>query len=702
MAQLGKYQLFKRIAVGGMAEIFLAKQLGVQGFEKLVVVKRMLPTLVGQPDFVNMFLDEARLASSLTHPNIVQVYDLGENEGTYFIAMEFVAGQDLLAVIKRGWSRQALLPPELGARIVAGACEGLHFAHTKKDLRGNPLRIVHRDISPGNLLLSYEGTVKVTDFGVAKAETQSSKTEAGQVKGKFAYMSPEQVRGEPLDARSDVFSLGVVLHEALSGRRLFKRENELAILRDILEGEVKPPSELRPEVPKALDAICLRALNKDVRKRYQSARDLSLDLEKFLSTLPHPPTAVHVGEFMTTAFAAEFETYQRALGELPVARAEDLATLFKDPSSPSSPSSSSNPTRNTGSHSQLSFSDVELDATSAVRMPQRRPVLRAIGAALAVALLALGVGLAVQSQSKPAPPTSGSLVIESDPPGAAITVDGVRLEGVTPFTLAGLSLDTDHAVRVDAEGREARDATVRLDATMTTRALSLVLPLAKGSLAVVTEPAGATVYLDGRVQQGVSPLVLPGLSPNEDHAVRAVKDGFTEANATSRVTPGKEERVELKLVAVEAAPVVVERDKRKGPARELAQVAVSTEPATEVFHDGKSLGRTPLTAKLPLGKVSLTFVNRELDLNQTTQVAVERGQGRAAITFQKGKVAADVTPWADVYLGDKKLGTTPLAPRELYEGTYTLRLVNSELGAIKTLRVVVLPKKTTVIRETLH
>jgi serine/threonine-protein kinase len=688
MDQFGKYQLFKRIAVGGMAEIFLAKLLGVKGFEKLVVVKRILPNLVGQPEFVAMFLDEARLAASLNHPNIVQVYDLGETNGSYFIAMEFVAGHDLLSVMRRGLSERAPLPFALAARIVAGACEGLHYAHTKKDLRGNPLRIVHRDISPGNLLISYDGTVKVTDFGVAKAETQSTKTEAGQVKGKFAYMSPEQVRGDPVDARSDVFSLGVVLHETLTGRRLFKKENELAIIGDILMGEVKAPSELRPEVPRALDVICLKALSKDLRKRHQSARELALDLEKYLATLADSPTAVQLGEFMTRTFAADFEVYQRALSELPVARPEDLATLFKDPTN-----SSKAPT------SQPSFSSPDPDATSAIRMPKRRPWLKALAAVALLCVVGAGVAVALRSPPPPAA-VSGGLVVESEPSGASISLDGKPTGELTPHTFQGLTLDANHTVRLEVPGREAKETTVRLDAAMATRALSLVLPLAPGALEVVTTPPGATVYVDGRAQKGVSPLVLGGLSSEKEYAVRAVKDGFAEANATARVSAGKQERVELTLAAPAAA--VPGGPKRRGPVKEQGQVTVTTEPATDVFFEGKALGRTPVTAKLPVGHVALTFINRELDLTQTSQVDVERGQGRVALTFRKGKVAADVTPWADIYLGEKKLGTTPLAPRELYEGTYTLRLVNSELGAIKTLKVVVNPQKTTVIHETLN
>src|SRR5256885_4656462 len=267
VVRFGKYVLLKRIATGGMAELFLARQVGVAGFEKLVVVRRILEHLSTDHDFVSMFLDEARLASSLNHPNVVQVYDLGHEAGAYFMAMEFVAGHDLYSVARKAALQSAPIPPEVAARIVAGACAGLHAAHTKKNPQGQPLHIVHRDVSPANILVSYEGEVKVTDFGIAKADAQSVKTRTGVVKGKFSYMSPEQIKSQPLDGRSDVFALGVTLHETLTARRLFRRDSELAVMHDILETVPPAPSSLRPGLPKELDAICARAPEKDRDRR---------------------------------------------------------------------------------------------------------------------------------------------------------------------------------------------------------------------------------------------------------------------------------------------------------------------------------------------------------------------------------------------------------------------------------------------------
>ncbi len=264
LSRYGKYLLLKRIGLGGMAEIFLAKQLGVKGFEKLVVIKRILDQFASERDYVEMFLDEARIASSLNHPNVVQIFDLGQVESSFFIAMEFIAGHDLMALLRKFAARREALPPELAAYVVASACEGLHYAHTKKDLQGRPLGIVHRDISPSNLLVSYDGAVKVVDFGIAKAASQSTRTQAGTVKGKFSYMSPEQIQGQEIDApqrrlRARGHALRDPRREAAVQARERARDHQRDRPRAGRAAVAGPPG-----IPPALDEICLRALEKDV------------------------------------------------------------------------------------------------------------------------------------------------------------------------------------------------------------------------------------------------------------------------------------------------------------------------------------------------------------------------------------------------------------------------------------------------------
>ena len=228
--QFGKYLLLGRISVGGMAEVFKAKSFGVQGFEKIIAIKRILPSLGRDEDFITMFIDEAKIAGQLAHANIGQIHELGQVDGAHFIAMEYIWGRDLLQLQNRFKKRGKRISMSAASFIVMKVCEGLHYAHKKRDVLGVPMEIVHRDCSPQNIVISFEGEVKLIDFGIARAASRSSRTNAGVLKGKFGYMSPEQVRGLPLDRRSDIFSLGIILFEVLTGRRLFDGESDFSTL----------------------------------------------------------------------------------------------------------------------------------------------------------------------------------------------------------------------------------------------------------------------------------------------------------------------------------------------------------------------------------------------------------------------------------------------------------------------------------------
>ncbi len=317
----GKYILLDKIATGGMAEIWLAKQLGVEGFEKLVVIKKILPHFTHDRDFVNMFLDEARIAAKLNHPNVVQIYDLGNEQNAYYIAMEYISGDDIKGILQTSIKQGHFLPIQFAANIMSQAAEGLHYAHTLTDMYGTPLDIVHRDISPQNILVTFMGTVKIVDFGIAKAATQSQETRAGTLKGKFAYMSPEQALGKKLDGRSDVFALGIVLYEITLGKRLFRSDSELKTLKMITEDPITPPDEINPKYPPALSKIVMKALEKDVSKRYQNARELHLDLEDFLKTFPKPSSSVDLSNWMRKTFADKIaemkEKHEKLLREEP-------------------------------------------------------------------------------------------------------------------------------------------------------------------------------------------------------------------------------------------------------------------------------------------------------------------------------------------------------------------------------------------------
>jgi serine/threonine protein kinase len=309
----GKYYLLDRVNVGGMAEVFRAKATGVEGFEKLVAIKRILPNIAEDDEFITMFIDEAKIAVQLNHANIAQIYDLGKIDDSYFIAMEFVSGKDLRTIFERARKRGEVLPIPMSCYTVARICEGLDYAHRKKDPQGRDLNIVHRDVSPQNILVSYEGEVKLIDFGIAKAANKASKTQAGILKGKFGYMSPEQVRGLPIDRRSDVFSVGIVLYELLTGERLFVGESDFSTLEKVRNVEIMPPTTYNRRIPEELEAIVLKALSREPEDRFQYASELQEELTRFLILSGNMFSRKDLAHFMKTSFAEDIQREHAAL-----------------------------------------------------------------------------------------------------------------------------------------------------------------------------------------------------------------------------------------------------------------------------------------------------------------------------------------------------------------------------------------------------
>ena len=316
--QFGKYFLFDRVSTGGMAEIFRAKTVSLEGTERIVAVKKMIELLTADKELTSMFIDEAKLAVQLNHPGICQVVDWGKVGETYFIAMEYVLGQDLKQLFQR--CKQHLpdgtptMPLAQSCFLVMKLCEALDYAHNKQDSLGNPLHVVHRDVSPQNVLVSYEGEVKLIDFGIAKVSAaREAQTEAGVLKGKFAYMSPEQVKGESVDRRSDIFSTGIVLYELLTGERLFPPDQELAVLEKIKNVEVLPPTAYNRKIPEELDRIVMKALAAQPRDRYQTAMDLHADLQSFLYTSGEFFSRKDLAAWMKRVFRTEMEAEQTAV-----------------------------------------------------------------------------------------------------------------------------------------------------------------------------------------------------------------------------------------------------------------------------------------------------------------------------------------------------------------------------------------------------
>ncbi len=360
--RFGQYEILERIASGGMAELYKARRSGVEGFQKIVAIKKILPHLADNEGFIAMFADEAKLAAQLNHPNIVHIYDLGKIEGGgYFIAMEHVEGRDLRAILESARELGMTLPVPLAIYVASKVASALDYAHRRRDGDGQDLHIVHRDVSPQNILISYEGDIKLCDFGIAKAASKVSQTESGALKGKIQYMSPEQAWGKPIDRRSDLFSLGVVLYELLTEQKLFRGDSDLTVLEMVRAAAASAPSTANPDVPKPLDAIVLKALAREPDERYANASDMLRDLEQVLYSYSPAPGSADLAIFLHRLQAeeaavaeakareaaravpeAEVEKPRRAKAA-PVARRTSTATRIPAAEPPAAPPAASPP-----------------------------------------------------------------------------------------------------------------------------------------------------------------------------------------------------------------------------------------------------------------------------------------------------------------------------------------------------------------------
>jgi len=307
--RVGRYEVITHLATGGMAQIYLARQSGLGSFERHVVLKTILRERASDQRFVTMFLDEAKLAATLNHQNVAQVYEVDQADGAYFMAMEYVHGENARAILettlRRGWT----IPLELAVMIVSGAAAGLHHAHERRGKQGQPLNIVHRDVSPANIMVGYDGSVKVLDFGIAKAEERATKTVGGTIKGKYGYMSPEQCKGKTIDRRSDIFALGICLYELTTLRRAFKGNDDFETMKRIVSGEVIPPSVAVPGYPRELEAIVLTAMASDPAARFQTAQELIEALDAFAVRAKLTGSNTAMGRFMTQLFGSKKEPW---------------------------------------------------------------------------------------------------------------------------------------------------------------------------------------------------------------------------------------------------------------------------------------------------------------------------------------------------------------------------------------------------------
>src|SRR3954464_1387649 len=392
--QFGKYSLLGHLATGGMAEVWLARQLGMEGFEKIVVIKRARPELTDR-ETTRRFLDEARLVATLEHPNIAQVYEIGQVSGSYFFVMEYIDGADLRRLIETSIARHRPFALADALYIMTHVCAALHYAHEKRDLEGRPLQIVHRDVTPSNVLLSHDGTIKVCDFGIAKAHNRESEiTQNGVLKGKFSYMSPEQCESKPVDRRSDVFSIGILLYELSTQSKLFRGTSDFALLQQIVENPIPLPSARVPNYPRELQQIVMKALAKNPAERYPTAQALQVDLEEFAREHKLAMSSIRIAKLMSALFEKRNDAWIRAqrahsdhfieVGATPAPAGHHTPTpgFLAVGSAPSTPSSENTPLPTAAMPAER-VGTGESGLGPAAAPARRSPVLWLVGAVLA-------------------------------------------------------------------------------------------------------------------------------------------------------------------------------------------------------------------------------------------------------------------------------------------------------------------------------
>ncbi|MBA3457376.1 MAG: serine/threonine protein kinase [Deltaproteobacteria bacterium] len=551
--RFGQYILVRRIARGGMAEVFLAQQKGLEGFDRRVAVKRILPHLAESPDFLKMFLSEARLAAQLTHPNVVHIYDFGKHDGDYFIAMEFVDGVHAGQLYKH--IEKEPLPATMIARIGADAATALHYAHELRNANGQPLGLVHRDVSPANIMVSFDGVVKLCDFGIAKAVALGNElTNPGQVKGKYAYMSPEQTIAAPLDGRSDVFSLAIVMWELLTGKTIVGRGDPIEGMRAIRDGKLPSISVAAPHTPPALAKALTWALQTS-REMRPTAMDFAQALEAFIKSSPELATPMQIGSWVRQRFARVGTGQHDAIpvvsmgtrvqgGTLagPASAAEDVLDI-----------AANDPTKmERGGRPNLAPTD-ETATVIPTRVAPRRVL--AIGGLVAVAILGVLIARAVREPDHVAPRDAGALIVVAPDPPRRVVID---------------------APDAPDEPDEPDELTV---------------------LEVRTKPKGGTVRVGGESRAAPAQFALrPG-----KYTIVAELDGY---------------RSETRAVELLKATDLVQEiafSRKVSPPRPVAAIGkltVRTTPYSVVFHNGKRLGETPFAElELPVGTYSLVFRN---------------------------------------------------------------------------------------------
>ncbi len=655
--EFGRYYLLQKIAMGGMAEIFRAKAIGAEGFEKVIVIKRILPHFCEDEAFLTMFKDEARVASHLNHANVVQIFDFDEVGGLYYIAMEYVEGQDLKRVLDVGAKLGKPMSIAQAVFVMIEAGQGLDYAH-KREVDAKPLNIIHRDISPHNIMVSYNGEVKIMDFGIAKAASRSTKTRVGTVKGKCAYMSPEQARGKPLDGRSDLFALGVCLWEMLSGKRLFVGESDFETLNNVLRAEVPSLCDMNPEVPKELDEIVQRSLGRDRDERQADVKGFFTDLRRWFYQAVPDPGAVNLRDYMHDLFVEQINKLKVEVA----AEAEALNDLRTSTGLRRPGGTGSNPA------ASLAVADdeatVALDTSAALG-----------GLADADRTVAL-VGGAV--------PAGGTLISPNHITGSghAMPQQGKSKAGL--FVGLGVLL-----VGVLAAG-----AFIGLKGTETTppAAVPEVVKEVKRLNIKIKAPGAKEIKINGETESTSSEFTY---SAQEGVPIKILAIASPDRKKLVRFTPSKDGElveIELPVASSKKAPPP------KKPVTAAPIVIVTVSPASaELTVNGKPMVLVKGNAKVPNLKVGDVIMvegkandyepfKKEYTVRNNVETFDVKLSKAAPAVARKGKVTITAKPWAKVSRNGKSLGLTPYSVK-LSAGKYTFVLTKGSVTKNVTVTV---------------
>jgi eukaryotic-like serine/threonine-protein kinase len=729
--QLGRYELLQKIAMGGMGEIYLAKSHGAAGFEKSCIIKTILPHLAGEEEFVSKFLDEASIVVQLMHGNIVQVFDMGEEDGEYYIAMEYIPGRDLREVLKRLSKVKDRVPVDIALYVVGEVCKGLDYAHRKAMPDGATLNIVHRDVSPSNILLSDEGGVKIIDFGIARATDRLSKTVSGRIQGKVYYMSPEQAQGKDVDNRSDIFSLGVVLYELLTGVRPFEAKTDLASLDLVRQCNYESPSTLNPHVSDDVDAIIAKALTRHAEDRFESTDQMQVEILQHLYTSGRPPTSRDLAQWLKEVFPDGFERddlriSRRVDGISPAKRMSleeamnvELDRLADgetavDPldtthiGSVSVSGEVAGSARRTPTPSVLPIAEIRTTSSERSVLKSGFVVVLATCAAVA-ALFGLQFYFIGGSSDGDIALREGLVRIESEPSGASLRVDGALIvDAKTPYEL---KIDAGrHLVSVGLDGYQPEVLQLSVAPGTREEVVAKLKPSRRGdaprTISLRAQPDKASIEVNGKIL-GSSPQVVV-IRPGDILNIGVSHPGCDRMQYTVSYTFAEDVVEVPALRCNDNKAVGAERSTKAGLRKStqgspsVKRAMIRSDPSGALIKvDGSNVGVSPVTAKWRTGTTVVIEASLDGYLPLKVTRKVDAIRDTLNLELEKREMGCLNVRLMDPAIGEIAIDGKWLGPprsrlerHPLSVGLHTVRIRNRAADKNDEFRVLIKPGKT--------